>query len=328
MKSTALLHDSLVAVALALLTSAMAFAQAESGADPVLVENATVKIRKSDFELELERLPADVRPGFVNSERRVNDLLRRMLIDRTLASQARDEGLPNFPQNARRIAAETDRMHTLLRLERIEASAAAEFDAKRGLYETRARELYTVDRAKYVTPERFSASHILFSSKSRSSEEAMKLARDTRANISATTDFNRLAQEVSEDPSAKQNSGRLGSFGASEMDPGFMAGVLGLKDTGEVSQPVQSSFGWHLIKFEGRSPQEQKSFNEVREQIVDGLRRKFVSDAREAALAKIRTDPTIKANPAAIDALVIRIDAEAVRRALQQGTPAASAPGK
>jgi len=49
-----------------------------SGDDPVLVENGTVTIRRSDFQRELERLPPEIRPGFSNSEKRINDLLRRL----------------------------------------------------------------------------------------------------------------------------------------------------------------------------------------------------------------------------------------------------------
>ena len=73
-----------VAVACVLLTmlgwvpQGAAQAPAASASDPVLVENSKVQIRKSDYELELLRLPPDIRPGFANNERRVNDLLRRM----------------------------------------------------------------------------------------------------------------------------------------------------------------------------------------------------------------------------------------------------------
>jgi len=83
--------------------------QGQAVLDPVLIENSVVQIRKSDYELELERLPAEVRPGFANSERRVNDLLRKMLLERTLAVQARSEKLDQVPANAAKLAAETAR---------------------------------------------------------------------------------------------------------------------------------------------------------------------------------------------------------------------------
>lgn len=317
-----------LSAALVWLPPAHAQTSAASASDPVLVENSTVKVRKSDYELELMRLPADIRPGFANNERRVNDLLRRMLVERTLAAQARDEKLDKVPENARKLEAELDRMHTILRLEKIAADAAAEFDAKRPAYEARARELYTVDRNKYATPEQFFASHILFETKSRSRDEALKLARDVRAKIAAGADFNMLARDISEDASAKRNFGRLDWFAAAEMDPGFAAGVAALKTIGDVSEPVLSSFGWHIIKLEGRRPAVQKTFEQAREQILGELKQKYVDDQREAAIAKLRSDPTIKANREAIDALVLRVDPEGVRRAVQQAGPGAAAPAR
>ena len=97
--------------------------------------------------------------------------------------------------------------------------------------------------------------------------------------------------------------------------------MAALKNIGDVSEPVLSSFGWHVIKLEARRPAVQKTFEEAREQILGELKQKYVNEQREAALAKVRSDPTIKANREAIDALVIRVDQEAVRRAAAAGGP-------
>ena len=297
-----------------------------SGDDPVLVENSTVTIRRSDFQRELERLPPDIRPGFSNSEKRINDLLRRMLIERTLAAHARAEKLETRPEHAARFAMEQERLYAELKVAEIESAAAAEFDAKRGQWEARAREIYLVDRAKYGTPEQVSASHILFDTKSRTSDEARKLAAEALAKAKAGADFNVLAREVSDDGSAKSNSGQLGWFGFGEMDPAFAKAAFALTKTGELSQPVQSSFGWHVIRLDGRRPAVQKPFEEVRESILAELKQKHVNDERETAVTKLRTDPTIRANREAIDALVTRVDPDAVRRAVQQQAPGAMAP--
>jgi peptidyl-prolyl cis-trans isomerase C len=296
------------------------------GDDPVLVENSTVTIRRSDYQRELERLPPDVRPGFSNSEKRVNDLLRRMLIERTLAAQARAEKLESRPEHAARFAMEQERLYAQLKVAEIDAVAAAGFDAKRAQWEARAREIYQIDRAKYSTPEQVSASHILFDTKARTSDEARKLAAEALAKANAGADFNVLAREVSEDRSAKSNSGQLGWFTFGEMDPAFAKAAFALAKTGELSEPVQSSFGWHVIRLDGRRPAVQKPFEEVRESILAELKQKYVNDEREAAVAKLRTDPTIRANREAIDALVTRVEQDAVRRAVQQQAPGATAP--
>ena len=221
---------------------------------------------------------------------------------------------------------EQERLYAQLKVAEIEAVAAADFDAKRAQWEARAREIYQVDRAKYSTPEQVSASHILFDTKARTSDEARRLAAEALAKAKAGADFNVLAREVSDDRSAKSNSGQLGWFGFGEMDPAFAKAAFALTKTGELSQPVQSSFGWHVIRLDGRRPAVQKPFEEVRESILAELKQKYVNDEREAAVAKLRTDPTIRANREAIDALVTRVEQDAVRRAVQQQAPGATAP--
>ncbi|HEX4885495.1 MAG TPA: peptidylprolyl isomerase [Casimicrobiaceae bacterium] len=297
-----------------------------AASDPVLVENSTVKIRRSDYERELERLPPEIREGFANSERRVNDLLRRMLIESTLATQARADKLPEKPEYAARLAAEMDRLLAALKILDVEKAAEADFEARKASFEVRARELYTVDKAKYATPEQVQASHILFSTKTRSKEEAEKLAREARATIAAGADFSKVARDVSEDPSAKTNGGSLGWFARGVMDRAFEDAAFALKGAGEVSPPVLSSFGWHLIKLEGRRVAQPRTYEEVRDQIMAELKAKHVADRRDAFVATVRSDPTIRANREAIDALVVRVDPESVRRKVLDAAPGAMAP--
>ena len=299
---------------------------ASTAADPVLMENSVAQVRRSDYEIELLRVPANIRDGFANSERRVNDLLRRLLTERTLAALAREEKLDKIPENARRIEVETQRVQMQLKLAKIEAEAAAEFEAKRTAFEARAKELYTVDRTKYMTPEQFFASHILFDVKSRPREEALKLAQAARARVVAGADFNQVAREVSEDSTAKRNHGKLDWFTASEMDPAFSAAVQALKSPGDISEPVLSQFGYHVIKLEARRPPGQKPFEEARAQILGELRQRFINEQRDAALVKLRNDPATRLNKEAVDALVIRVDPDAVRRAAQEFAPGSTAP--
>lgn len=314
-----------LAIAGALAFAATAAAQTPDP-DPVLIENSIARITRSDYELELTRLPAELRGGFANSERRVHELLRRMLVDRTLAELGRRNKVHETPDNARRIAADLEKMIAQLMVARLDDEAGARFDANRAKQEVRAKELYTIERKRFVTPERLRVSHILFDTKRRSADEALKLARETRAKVVAGADFNEMAREVSDDRTAKQNAGRIDWFEQREMDPRFSAAAFALQTPGQVSEPVQSSFGWHLIRLEGRQPSAQRSYDEVREQILVELRDKYIADEREAALAKIRDDATTRANQAAIDAIVVRVDRDAVRRIVNEVAPGALAP--
>src|SRR5204863_7022404 len=133
-------------------------------------------------------------------------------------------------------------------------------------------------------------SHMLYDAKKHTSEEASKLASDARAKIVAGADFNALAKQISEDPSAQENSGRLGWFTPQRMDPAFSRAAFALKQPGDVSEPVQSTFGWHIIRLDERKAPRVRSFEEVQEEIVTELKKNFVNEQRDAMLNAVRGD--------------------------------------
>ena len=290
------------------LAACVAFnAQAQLSADdPVLVENGPVKVYRSEYEAELLKIPPEIRAGFANSQKRISELLTRLLVQKSLATEPQTAALAQDPATALRIRLEAERVLAQLRIEDIEKRAGAEFDAKRGQMEGRARELFLAERAKFAVPEQVSASHILIDAKKHTPEEARRLIEAARARVMRGEDFNQVAKEVSEDPSASSNAGRLGFFSRAEMDPAFADAAFALKKPGDVSEPVQSSFGWHLIKLEDRKPAVQRSFDQVRDLVYAEMRKRYVDERREAAIAAVRDDPGIRIHHDAVDALYIR----------------------
>ncbi|MFO1322732.1 MAG: peptidylprolyl isomerase [Burkholderiales bacterium] len=311
-----------VAVALALVAGA-AFAQTPSP-DTILISNSIAGVTRAEYDAELTKLPANMREGFPNNPRRVNDLLVRMLVQKSFAAQAKAAGIDAKPETQARIALETEKLLAQMMIESIEAAAAAEFDANIAKYEARAKELYTIDRASFETPEQVSATHILFDAKKHGSNEAKRLAAEARAKVVAGADMNALAREVSDDPSAKQNGGNLGFFSRREMDPVFAEAAFTLKKKGDVSEPVLSQFGWHVIRLDERKAPVAQPYEQARETIMAELRRRYVDEKRDERIGAIRRDPKTQVNRDAVDALTPKIDSDAVRRAV--GAPSA-APG-
>jgi peptidyl-prolyl cis-trans isomerase C len=285
------------------------------GTDEVLVENSYAKVTRGDYDAELLRLPPDMRAGFANSGKRVYDLLARLLLTKSLAAEARKAQLDKDPEVQRRLALEIDRVQAGLQIARIEEDAARSFDFRRPQLEARARELYLVNRDKYRVPEQVSASHILFDTKKHTPEEALKLAQETRAKVLDGADFNALAKELSEDPSALRNGGHLDYFDKAQMEPAFSAAAFALVNVGDVSEPVRSSFGYHLIRLEGRHPASVRPFDQVKGSILADERAKYIDEQREIALAPLKNDPASKVNQAAIDALIVKVDAEQAEKA-------------
>ncbi len=288
---------------------------AQYDADRVLLENRWTRVTTGDYEAELMRLPPDIRGGFAANGKRVYELLARLLTTKSLAAQARAANLDKDPALQHRLALEIDRVHAGLQISKIEQAAGQAFDARHAQFEARAREIYLSRRDSYRIPEQVAASHILFDTKKHSKEEALKLAQETRTKILAGADFNEVAKPLSDDPSARLNAGRMDYFDKPKMDPAFADAAFALKNVGDVSDPVLSTFGYHLIRLDGRKPASLKTFDEVKDSIIAQERARYIDEQRELALSPIRNDPDTKVDQAAIDALVVKINSGQLKSA-------------
>ena len=136
--------------------------------------------------------------------------------------------------------------------------------------------VYDSHKAQYAETK---ASHILFKAESDAEvEAAMAKATALRAKLVAGQDFNQTAQAVSEDPTAKSNKGELGWFQSGQMQRPFEDAAKALK-VGEISQPVRTSFGVHLIKLEGLR---DRSFDQVKEELRTQMNReRFATKAKD-----------------------------------------------
>ena len=158
-----------------------------------------------------------------------------------------------------------------------EAEVQAEYDAQYG-------------SAGAVTE--FNASHILVETE----EEAEALI----AELGEGADFAELAQERSIGPSGP-NGGQLGWFTAGMMVPTFEEAVFALS-VGEVSAPVETQFGWHVILLNDTRDQEPPALEEVRAELEDGLRRARV----DAAITELSNAAAVERPELDIDPSVIR----------------------
>lgn len=282
----------------------------------VLTKSNRATITRADFDAELALVPPNIRNEFASSNERLTKLMNQMLETRTLAAEARANGLDKDPAVQSRIAAQTERMLALARVDQIEREAAAAFDRRRDEFVGRAREIYLTEKQKYTLPEQIRAAHILIRNDQRTSEEAQKLAQEVRAKaLAAGADFAALAREYSEDQSAKANGGDLGWFAARQMDRAFSTAAFALNKPGEISEPVLSAYGYHIIRFEARKPAELQPYDVVKEAILADVKREYVNTAKKAASEAIFRDPTLQWNQPALDALSATMDSEAIRKA-------------
>jgi peptidyl-prolyl cis-trans isomerase C len=302
----------------AVLAGGTSVTRAQAAPDDVLAETATVKLTRADYDAELQRLPAEYRAAFATEPKRVTDLLNNMLLGKILAAEARKAGLDRDPLIQRRMTLEADKVLAEAEGKRIEALAGAEFDAKAAEYLPKARERYLVDKDKFVLSEQLDASHILFLTEARSEAAALALAQQMEAKLAAGAEFTALAREFSEDPGTKSRGGHIGWFTAKQMDPAFSEGAFALKKVGDVSAPVLSRFGYHIIRLDGRRASRQQTFDEVKGQLMAEMRDKYVAEQRALKIEALRSDAGLKVNQAAVDALIVPLpDSETLRRMMK-----------
>lgn len=113
------------------------------------------------------------------------------------------------------------------------------------------------------------ASHILVKTK----EEAEKI----KAKLKAGQKFEKLAGEFSIDPGSKINGGDLGYFTKEKMIPEFSDKAFAMKK-GEVSEPIQTAFGWHIIKVEDKRELQIPEFAQAKPALKKELARRAVED--------------------------------------------------
>jgi len=154
------------------------------------------------------------------------------------------------------------------------------------------------------------ARHILF----RAPAGDEKAAKDAEDKVKAVIvrlkkgeDFAKVAGEVTEDPSGKANGGDLGYFTKEQMVPEFSDAAFKL-EPGQISEPVKTQFGWHVIKVEEKRAKPAPKFEEVKPQIENFVTRK----AQAELVTKLRADAKIE-----------RMD----KPAKAEDKPAAAAPG-
>ena len=127
---------------------------------------------------------------------------------------------------------------------------------------------YEQHKNEYVTAERRRASHILFVLGEGATAEADALDQATNAlkRIRAGEEFAKVAEELSQDPGSASSGGDLGYFEKGIMDKQF-EDVAFAMSVGEVSEPVKSSFGYHIIKLTEIQKESGKSYDQVKDQI-------------------------------------------------------------
>ena len=239
-----------------------------AGADTVVATVAGQDITAADLRVLLTTLPEQYR-------QLPPEVLLPGLIDQVVQQQA-------LALTVEEVPAEVERELAAQRRSRVAAYALTEH-LEGAVTDEDVRAAYDEQVAGFEGARQYDASHILLESE----EDALAAIEA----IEGGADFAEVAQERSTGPSAPRG-GALGWFGAGQMVPEFEAAVQALEE-GEVSAPVETQFGWHVIRLNGTRTAPAPAFEGAEAEI----RGRLQSEAVRSYVAEVEAATEIERTP-------------------------------
>lgn len=242
------------------------------GTGRVIARYSGQTFTESQFRDEMAQLSRRARGALSDAERRRqfvdNFVLSRLIYERGVAS-----GYDSDPDVLKQLE-DLKRRLVVQRVMQEQQSAPVE-DADVQAY-------YDANQSEFAT-DRVKASHILVA------DEA--LAKDIRAKLTANPgQFENLAKEHSIDKANAEKGGDLGFFGRGRMVKEFEDAAFALSENGQISDPIQTRFGFHIIKRTDREEGKVKPFDEVKNQIRIRLINEKRRQRTEEFLSKLKQE--------------------------------------
>jgi peptidyl-prolyl cis-trans isomerase C len=240
-----------------------------SASDPVIARVNGVDIKQSDLALAEEDVGADMQAASPEAKR---EHLISYLADIIMVTQAADKkNIADNPDFKRRLAFLRSKLLMGYELQQ---------EAKTALTDEALKQTYDEAVKSMSGQEEVRARHILV--------EGEDEAKAILEQLKGGADFAKLAKEKSKDPGAAEG-GDLGYFTKDQMVPEF-ADVAFKMYPGQLSNPVKTQFGWHVIKVEDKRIKQPPEFEKVKDQIEAYLARKAQSDF----IAKLRQSAKVE----------------------------------
>ena len=236
-------------------------AAAKPAKDFVILEVDGDKIMNSEVQTLWKTLfPEGQAPEFDRFDEKVRlNVLRGVASEHALYKRAKTEGLEDSPKIKEMLERLKRKFITQEYMER-QVNAGVTDAAVKKEYDRRVGEL----KGK----QEVHARHILVKTEDE--------AKDIKEQLEDEANFEKLAREKSEDKASGMNGGDLGYFQDGEMVEAFTKAAFAL-DKGEISDPVKSEYGWHIIKVEDKRDAKMPPFEEMEAQIREELKAKSLS---------------------------------------------------
>jgi peptidyl-prolyl cis-trans isomerase C len=253
------------------------------GAAVLARNSAGVVITVNDLLADIQRAPDSTRLAILTNAANLRQAASNLLIRRVLAKEAERDGLDKEPLVVSTLHIASDRVLSDARLAQLDAQNTP----SRAALEAYAKDYYKTNTEKFERPAQTRASHILLPNKDG---ESLKRARDLLEQIRVGASFEELAKTNSIDSGSALRGGDLGFFSVGQMVRPFDDAVNKLMKPGDISEPVESQFGYHIIRLEERREKGVQPFEQVREQLLTESRIAILNNSRGQKALEMNKD--------------------------------------
>lgn len=270
------------------------------GPDDAFAIQGDVVLTHAELDAEFGKIPPEYRLPFIRDGERVNQLVGNLLRLKLVAADAKAVGFEQTPE-------------AMVLMSQAAEKALAEAwmlqvmdDAPEADYDALAHEWYLAHPDRFQTPEFVDVTHILIGMSSRTRQEAMTLADTLRAQlIEDPSLFDDYVAEYSEDPSKAANQGTFPSMQRGEMVKPFEDAAFALQTEGELSEPIETNYGFHIIRFNKRYPPRLKKYEDVKADAMSDARKNYLEEYRSRYIRQLIEEP-IELPDGAVEAMAKR----------------------
>jgi len=235
-------------------------AAAASAADPVVISVGTSQIRASQFNALIKAAPPENQAAMEANKRAVADELGKML---ALVQEAQRRGLDQDATFKAQMMLARDNALAKAVVDKLQASAAPTDAQAKAYYDAHLAE-FGQTKVKHIL---VGDNEVQGSPNQRTQADALAKVNQIEAKLKAGGDFAALAKTDSDDPGSKDKGGELGDVAPGQTVPEFDTAIKTLP-VGQVSDPVHTRFGYHIIVVEAR---DTMPFEQAKSSISDQL---------------------------------------------------------
>jgi parvulin-like peptidyl-prolyl isomerase len=261
----------------------------------IISDKQGLGVNKADIDLLLKPAPVNVQLEALKQKPKFKEKLEEMYLTKAIAAEVKKTPLSAEEQ------AELDEMQKMfyfkVKIKQLSEQNLPDFAPL-------AAAQYKANKEKYVEPEQVAVEHILLDTRQKyKDKEALKLAKNLIAQLKKGADFGALALKYSNDPSVKQNKGQLGFFSKGKMLKEFEDAAYQLK-LQELSEPVQTQYGYHILRKYGQKASAIKDFAAVKDEIIAKLKADYVQNRLTDYYEQVKTDNAMQVDEKALDAYI------------------------